>query len=74
MHVSISRLVLSIAVFSSQNRSAEPKAEGENDDEDEDDNKKSRVASKLRIQSSPEFRLADSEILTLVGTIWTQTN
>ena len=39
MHVSdISRLVLSIAVSSSQNRSyLEPKAEDENDDEDEDD-------------------------------------
>jgi hypothetical protein len=39
MHVNdIGRLVLSIAVFSSQNRSyLEPKAEDENDDEDEYD-------------------------------------
>jgi hypothetical protein len=54
MHVSgIRRLVLSIAVFSSQNRSAEPKAEGENDD----DNKKSRVASSSASKALRNFAL-----------------
>jgi hypothetical protein len=58
MHVNdIGRLVLSIAVFSSQNRSAEPKAEGENDDEDDDDNKKSRVASSSASKALRNFAL-----------------
>jgi len=56
MHVSdISRLVLSIAVFSIPKPPlrAEPKA----DDEDEDDNKKSREASRSASKALRNFAL-----------------